>query len=191
MRVRQLCTNFRLLLLFCLCSMVLLTFAPAAAADGYQTFAGPFTVTTTSNEIGANGKIAKDSSSDSGTMYFYLGENGPTKNQNGNYMEFVTNTYGLRVAIKSLAMIKSEVPNAKTDTIMAVGVGEFYSDTGMGPVYLDISKGTLTPGGGQPNSISMTMKMGGGPPFTSGEMADNYVWHGSLKVTLTPQTGLP
>jgi hypothetical protein len=120
-------------------------------------------------------------------MYFYVGENGPVKNQNGDYMEFVTNTHGLRVAIKSLAIIKSEVPNAKSDTIMAVGVGEFYSEAGAGPVYLDLSKGTLIPGGGSPTSISMTMKMGGGLPFSFEEGADNAVWHGSLKVTLTAQ----
>ena len=108
----------------------------------------------------------------------YIGENGPTQNQEGYYLKFI-DSGGTRLGITSLVIIRTDVTKSKSDKVLAVGIGSFFDQdpsTPVGLVYLDAS-GTLTKDKtGQVTSISLTMKLGGG--------ADDNVWNCSPKVTL-------
>jgi hypothetical protein len=67
-------------------------------------------------------------------VVLYSGIEAPVLGPNGNYIEFIDSQSGLTVAIKSLGLVNTNIPNSKSMKIMAVGAGEFYQDGSTDPV---------------------------------------------------------
>jgi hypothetical protein len=161
---------------------------PGAWAQ-YDTFSGQVKFKIINKEINDKGKFATNTNTVTGTFYFYVGENGPVQNGSGYFAEFVDNL-GTRVGVTNLVLMKTNAPNSKTDQLRGVGTGVFFPDdqgvllTESGPMYMDITTGTVTKNADGSEKIKMTMKMAGGTLITGA----SGVWSGTANVTLTLAT---
>jgi hypothetical protein len=177
----------RLAILLVLSAGFILSFAPGALAQEFQTWSGPLTVQVKATEL-IEGKFITKSNSVPGRFELYKGEDGPIRNDEGNYVKFISDDLSATISIKQLVLIYTEL-NAKSGKILAVGVGEFFDSNAPGShdgiAYLDFSgtwtaatyKGTTLK---KPENISLVIKMGGG-------IDGDVTFSANPKVTLTKQ----
>jgi len=143
-------------------------------------------ITIVSKNAAGDSKFKKLSSSFTGTMEMYFGENGPQPNTEGCYVKF-SGGDGSTICIKQIVSISTDIEKSRTDQFLLIGTGtmaivmEGTPLSGIG--YLD-SKGTLKKVGGEISAITLSGKIGGG----GGEGNDQaFVLSGNAKTTLTEQ----
>jgi len=192
MRLRHLLPNSLCSMMLLLLPMaLLLNLAPPAQATGpvYDTWTGNFSFTATAyHKDDATGKLVKTSEPVSGTVEIYLQADGPpvvVTGPDGDFcMRFKDGSKNTIIGIAGLAGVSSGVPNAKFDSLVAVGAGVFFDivNAESGPAYLSFTKGKLTPGGSSATTMAVSILAGGGVNGSS-----SYVWSGKFNVTLNKQ----
>jgi hypothetical protein len=155
---------------------------PGAWAQ-YDTYSGRFKFQGTETGVNAQGKFVTSSSIATGTVELYVDDSGPVQNNEGYFLKF-SDDQGGKMGITGLALMKTNVPNSKTDSLKGVGIGEFiFFDNGQtGPMYADITGSKVKDKYGQ-IKITLTIKISGG--ITNPSPGPNFVFKGSPKVTLT------
>jgi hypothetical protein len=146
----------------------------------------PLKITIGSKDTTGDTRFRKLSSSFTGTMDMYFGENGPQPNAEGCYLKF-SGGDGSTICIKQIVSISTDIEKSKTDQFLLIGTGAMtivMEGTPLaGIAYVD-SKGTLKKVGGEISAITLSGKIGGG----GGEGTDQaFVLSGKVKATLTEQ----
>jgi hypothetical protein len=146
----------------------------------------PWKITIQSKDTTGDTRFRKLSSSSTGTMEMYFGENGPQPNAEGCYVKF-SGGDGSTICIKQIVSISTDIEKSKTDQFLLIGTGAMtivMEGTPLaGIAYVD-SKGTLKKVGGEISAITLSGKIGGG----GGEGTDQaFVLSGKVKATLTEQ----
>ncbi len=165
--------------------LMVLGFAVTAGAAPYVTWSGPIsgniTVTNTSN-----GKINNTHQAINGTGEMYSDETGFI-HPNGYYLVIIDASSGLPVVgIRDLDVIRTKVPNSKSETIQGVGTGDYLvNGVPIGYAYCTltgkISLDAPVSANGKPIKISGTLTLGGGYPD------QGYFWSFKHKGTLVPK----
>lgn len=160
---------------------------PVLSAE-YDTWAGPFNFKVTTTKQNPDGKLVKTTNYATGTVEMYIVPNaGPTQDSEGYFVRFIDPTEGLKVGIKGLKIISTNIPNSKCAKIVGVGVGQFFeADIPVGPAYMSLKGKVALDDFGNPISISASLTMEGGSPGSDPNDGE-YIWSGKPKVVLTKQ----
>jgi len=147
----------------------------------------PLKMTIESREDNGDSKFRNSSSSFTGTIEMYFGEDGPQPNSEGCYIKFLGGD-GSSICIKEIIAITTDIKKSKTDQLLLVGTGTMtimMEGTPLtGIAYFD-SKGTLKKIGEDISATTLSGKIGGGGGEGTGQA---FVLSGNVKATLTEQT---